>query len=109
MQQRSASLGNKWLEEAKSSLADGACVGQGPDLWYGDHVCDQVCDRPAGCTARKEEERFTRVRKAKAVCNSCPVQDYCLEYALVTDQTIGIWGGLTERERRGLQQKRRIV
>jgi len=42
---------------------------------------------------------------AKAVCHTCPVQPECLQYAI--DNTIkhGIWGGLTERQRRRIRPK----
>ena len=44
---------------------------------------------------------------AKAVCAACPVRDECLEFALATRQDDGIWGGLTETERRRLRRRRR--
>lgn len=37
---------------------------------------------------------------AKAICNGCPAQQPCLEYALRTNQTDGLWGGLTPDQRR---------
>lgn len=46
-------------------------------------------------------------REAKAYCAVCPVAEQCLEYALSTKQYWGIWGGLTERERRRLRVARR--
>ena len=46
-------------------------------------------------------------REAKKVCVSCEVRAECLEYALENDERFGIWGGLSERERRKL--KRRVV
>ena len=46
-------------------------------------------------------------RVAKDVCSRCPVQIYCLEFALVTTQSSGIWGGLSEDERRVLKRARR--
>ncbi|HVL28940.1 MAG TPA: WhiB family transcriptional regulator [Acidimicrobiales bacterium] len=45
--------------------------------------------------------------EAKAVCATCPVRELCLEYALVTRQDDGVWGGLTETERRRLRRRRR--
>lgn len=39
---------------------------------------------------------------AKALCRSCPVTDRCLDYALSKDERFGVWGGLSERERRKL-------
>jgi WhiB family redox-sensing transcriptional regulator len=44
-------------------------------------------------------------RAAKRVCHTCPVQAECLSYALANDERFGIWGGMSERERR--QVKRR--
>ncbi|HEX6597167.1 MAG TPA: WhiB family transcriptional regulator [Acidimicrobiales bacterium] len=45
--------------------------------------------------------------EAKAVCATCPVRDLCLEYALITRQDDGVWGGLTETERRRVRRRRR--
>jgi WhiB family transcriptional regulator, redox-sensing transcriptional regulator len=45
------------------------------------------------------------VERAKRVCGSCPVQSQCLRYALRHRQEQGIWGGLTEDERRFVKQK----
>jgi len=44
---------------------------------------------------------------AKAVCATCPVRDSCLEWALGTRQEDGVWGGLTDTERRRLRRRRR--
>ena len=51
-------------------------------------------------------EKCGSTREAKRVCASCPVARQCLEYALENDERFGIWGGMSERERRKL--KRRI-
>ena len=52
-------------------------------------------------------EKGGSTREAKRVCGSCEVRGECLEYALANDERFGIWGGLSERERRKL--KRRAV
>ena len=52
-------------------------------------------------------EKGGSTREAKKVCTSCDVRGECLEYALANDERFGIWGGLSERERRKL--KRRAV
>ncbi|MET9260378.1 WhiB family transcriptional regulator [Amycolatopsis sp. NPDC004079] len=44
-------------------------------------------------------------RPAKRICLGCQVKDDCLEYALVHDERFGIWGGLSERERRKLKKR----
>ena len=44
-------------------------------------------------------------RPAKRVCRSCEVRAECLEYALENDERFGIWGGLSERERRRLKRE----
>ena len=52
-------------------------------------------------------EKGGSTREAKKVCTQCEVRAECLEYALANDERFGIWGGLSERERRKL--KRRVV
>ena len=52
-------------------------------------------------------EKGGSTREAKKVCTGCDVRIECLEYALDHDERFGIWGGLSERERRKL--KRRVV
>jgi len=52
-------------------------------------------------------EKGGSTREAKRICMGCEVRDECLEYALAHDERFGIWGGLSERERRRL--KRGIV
>lgn len=49
-------------------------------------------------------EKGGSTREAKGICASCEVQAECLEYALANDERFGIWGGLSERERRRLRQ-----
>lgn len=52
-------------------------------------------------------EKGGSTRDAKRICGTCEVRGECLEYALQNDERFGIWGGLSERERRKL--KRRAV
>lgn len=51
-------------------------------------------------------ERRAREEEAKRVCLTCGVRDECLEYALTTREAYGIWGGLTEIERRARLHRR---
>ncbi len=69
-----------------------ACLGMAPDLFF-----------PVGTTGPALEQ----TEHAKAVCHHCPVTAQCLEWALATHQDAGIWGGLTEDERRTLRRSRR--
>ena len=50
-------------------------------------------------------EKGGSTREAKKVCLSCEVRAECLEYALAHDERFGIWGGLSERERRRLKRR----
>ncbi|SLH38627.1 WhiB family transcriptional regulator [Mycobacteroides abscessus] len=43
-------------------------------------------------------------REAKRICQGCEVKDECLEHAMANDERFGIWGGLSERERRRLKR-----
>lgn len=50
-------------------------------------------------------EKGGSTREAKRVCLTCDVRAECLEYALSHDERFGIWGGLSERERRKLKKR----
>jgi WhiB family redox-sensing transcriptional regulator len=50
-------------------------------------------------------EKGGSTREAKKVCLGCDVRGDCLEYALAHDERFGIWGGLSERERRRLKKE----
>ncbi|MCL2736217.1 MAG: WhiB family transcriptional regulator [Propionibacteriaceae bacterium] len=50
-------------------------------------------------------EKGGSTREAKSVCKVCDVRQECLEYALAHDERYGIWGGLSERERRKLKRR----
>ena len=45
---------------------------------------------------------------ARRLCQTCPVQEPCLEYALVERIDHGVWGGASERERRRILKRRRV-
>jgi WhiB family redox-sensing transcriptional regulator len=46
-----------------------------------------------------------QIDEAKAVCRRCTVADNCLRFALDTGQDAGVWGGLSEDERRALKRR----
>ena len=49
----------------------------------------------------------TEERAAAAICLICPVRIDCLEHALMTNERFGMWGGISERERRALARRSR--
>ena len=51
-------------------------------------------------------ERGSSTREAKEVCRGCVVREDCLEYALANSEKFGIWGGMSERERRRVRRMR---
>lgn len=48
---------------------------------------------------------LAQVEEAKAVCRRCPVIDSCLTWALASGQDSGVWGGLSEDERRAIKRR----
>lgn len=52
-------------------------------------------------------EDESAAKAAKAVCADCPVIEACLQYALVTNQAAGVWGGLDAAERRRMRRRLR--
>ncbi|NDK88063.1 WhiB family transcriptional regulator [Gordonia desulfuricans] len=72
-----------------------------------DTVEEQWQDR-ALCAQTDPEAFFPEkggsTREAKRICSGCEVKAECLEYALANDERFGIWGGLSERERRRLKR-----
>jgi WhiB family transcriptional regulator, redox-sensing transcriptional regulator len=71
---------------------DAACQALGVDFFF-----------PVGDSPQSLED----VNGAKTVCQSCSVQDNCLEFALATGQRFGIWGGTSENERLRIRRHRR--
>src|SRR5258708_220835 len=71
-------------------------------------VDDQGWQDRALCAQTDPEAFFPEkggsTREAKRVCRSCEVRAECLDYALESDERFGIWGGMSERERRRLKR-----
>ena len=59
-----------------------------------------------GEEGESELEKQTREAEAKAICQTCPVKEPCLEFAMETAQKYGIWGGLSDKERASLKRRR---
>jgi WhiB family redox-sensing transcriptional regulator len=71
-----------------------------PNEWREDAACRDLD------TAIFFPETDEATAAAKAVCATCPVREACLQFALVTRQDDGVWGGLDENERRRLRRRR---
>jgi len=54
----------------------------------------------------RKTDRRERERRAKDICSTCAVRDDCLQYSLKIREPHGIWGGLTESERRAYAAER---
>ena len=62
----------------------------------------------AACTSAPPDTLFVRgaaQRSARELCFTCPVRAACLVAALESGTEFGIWGGMTERERRALLKR----
>ena len=80
-------------------LVQGDLDDDGELSWQGDALCAQT-DPEAFFP-----EKGGSTRDAKKVCGACMVRSECLEYALENDERFGIWGGMSERERRRLRKQ----
>lgn len=67
-----------------------ACLTEDPELFF-----------PIGNTG----PAIQQIEEAKAVCGSCDVMETCLKWAIETSQDAGVWGGMSEDERRSLKRR----
>lgn len=74
---------------AQKWRAAGLCKGSDPLVFYPPSEDDSLAE------------------EAKTICSMCAVRQTCLEFALTTREKHGVWGGLTERERRRVLRQRR--
>lgn len=70
--------------------SEAACLNVDPELFF-----------PIGNTG----PAVAQVAEAKAVCRECSVESECLQWALANNQDSGVWGGLSEEERRSLKRR----
>lgn len=52
-----------------------------------------------------DKEDLGAIVRAKAICSGCPVADICLSWAIETNQSQGVWGGHTAKERRRVRRR----
>ena len=82
-------IGTATTDEDRSWQDNANCLGVDPDLFF--------------------PERGASTREAKEVCRACIVRVECLEYALMNGEKFGIWGGMSERERRRIRRARALA
>jgi WhiB family redox-sensing transcriptional regulator len=70
--------------------AKGLCRRFDPELWF-----------PVGNSGPAQQQ----AQEAKSICQRCPVRLECLSWAMETGQREGVWGGMTEQERRGARRQ----
>ena len=70
------------------------CVGEDPSVFFAPDYWETT------------EEKRAREAKAKLLCRACPVRPQCLEFGLTASEGHGVWGGLSEDERRSLRRSR---
>jgi WhiB family redox-sensing transcriptional regulator len=75
-------------EDDKAWQIQANCTGADPDLFF--------------------PERGASQREAKEICRGCVVREDCLDYALANGEKFGVWGGLSERERRRVRRSRAL-
>lgn len=77
------------MTETRDWRHDAACRTKDPELFF-----------PTGTSG----PAIAQTAQAKAVCHSCPVASDCLTWALQSGQDAGVWGGMSEDERRALKR-----
>lgn len=78
-------------------------VGAMPGPWIADGLCAQTDPEIF------HPDKGGSTREAKAVCARCPVLAECRDWAISSGQRFGVWGGLSERERRVLAAEQRTA
>jgi WhiB family redox-sensing transcriptional regulator len=79
-------------------LLEALCEADEPESWQERALCAETDPESFF------PEKGGSTREAKRICSGCEVRAECLEYALAHDERFGIWGGLSERERRRLKR-----
>lgn len=75
-------------------IKDAQCQGTNPAIFF--------AGASLGRGKGRSIENIQATRLAKSICMQCEVREECLDYALRTNQDFGIWGGMTEKERKRL-------
>lgn len=106
---RDSSVGEPQVHEATAVEQPRPMVDWANDLTGLFEAVDEDWQEQALCAQTDPEAFFPEkggsTREAKRICRACGVRDECLEFALANDERFGIWGGLSERERRRLKKQ----
>lgn len=101
----------EWAQAPSASLTVvPATVPEVVELLQDGGIDDELRWQERALCAQTDPEAFFpekggSTREAKRVCLGCDVRNECLDYALSADERFGIWGGLSERERRRLRKR----
>ena len=102
-------MGQSLGQGAHQGMGQGMGQGIAGLLGIGAEADAQSWQEQALCAETDPEAFFPEkggsTREAKKICTGCEVKAQCLEYALANDERFGIWGGLSERERRRLRRR----
>jgi WhiB family redox-sensing transcriptional regulator len=100
-------FGKDWLPSDRAARDPFGVDVYGTDPWG--QETERDWQELALCSQTDPEAFFPEkggsTREAKKICTGCEVRAECLEYALAHDERFGIWGGLSERERRKLRKR----
>lgn len=77
-----AAFGAEWMPDGYGWQSYALCAEVDPELFF--------------------PEKGVSAATARKICFACPVRTECLDWAISNGETSGVWGGLSERERRGL-------
>lgn len=69
--------------------------------------CREVTDPDVFFPIGSTGPALDQIERAKRICQPCPVKKACLEWAIETHQECGVWGGLSEEERKSINVGRR--
>jgi len=109
-----------WMDDYRTAAVEATPVNYGQDVlgladvydagFTGFDAADEQGWQERALCAETDPEAFFpekggSTREAKKICTGCEVRAECLEYALGNDERFGIWGGLSERERRRLRRR----
>lgn len=83
----------EWVVKPTNWRARAACLDEDPEVFF---PLSHGTTKPA----------LIQLEEAKKVCRRCDVRERCLEWALEKGEDHGVWGGLSEEERRALKRRK---